>query len=327
MPSRLPAALFGACLSAVVAIAMPSPVAAQEWPARQIQLIVPFPAGGSTDLVARAIAEPLRQRLGQPVIVENRAGGGGLVGTEQAARAAADGYTLLFGGSTNVLLSALGASKSVDLVNDFAPVAIIGDIPNVLVASAGCSIKSIADVITQAKANPGKLNYGHAGVGTASHLAGELFAKRAGIQIVPVPYRGNQPAVTDLLGGHIPLMFSNLAGTLPYMEGDKLRIVAITGSARSPLAPNIPTFAEGGVSGLENGVWMALMAPKGTPDAVIAKLVTHVDAVIKEPATIERLRKLGTEPAFTPPKEFAARMKAEHALWSQIVKDANIKLE
>lgn len=313
-------------IAALVAAA--TPATAQEWPARTIQLIVPFPPGGSTDLVARAIAEPLRERLGQPIVVENRAGGGGLVGTEQAARAANDGYTLLFGGSSNVLLSALGASRSgIDLVNDFTPVAIIGNIPNVLVASGSGPIKTVADAIAQAKASPGKFNYGHAGVGTASHLAGELFARRAGIQIVPVPYRGNQPAVTDLLGGHIPLMFSNLAGTLPYMEGNQLRILATTGATRSPLSPSLPTFAESGVSGLENGVWMALMAPKGLPDAIVAKLVAHLETIIKQPATVERLNKLGTEPAFAPPKEFATRMQAEFTLWRGIVKEANIKLD
>lgn len=304
-----------------------SSVVAEEFPARSIQVVVPFPAGGSTDLVARAIAEPLRERLGQPVIIENRAGGGGIVGTEAVARAQPDGYTIVMGGSTNVALAALQAGRNVDWIGDFKPIAIVGDIPNVLVAGAGTKLGSVADVIARAKAVPGELNYAHAGNGTGSHLVGELFTRRAGIKIVPVPYRGNQPAMTDLLGGHVPLMFSNLAGTLPFMEGDKLKILATTGKKRSPLTPGLPTFAEAGISGLENGVWMGLLAPKGTPDAAISKLAAHIEAVLKQPATIERLNKLGTEAGYAGPAEFAARMKSEYALWKQIVSDANIKLD
>jgi tripartite-type tricarboxylate transporter receptor subunit TctC len=314
-------------VSVVLAALGGSAALAEGYPTRAIQLIVPFPAGGSTDLVARAVAEPLRERLGQAVIVENRAGGGGIVGTEAAARAQADGYTIVMGGSGNVALAALNASgRGMDWINDFKPIAIIGDIPNVLVVAADKKLASVADVISRAKAAPGELNYGHAGNGTASHLVGEPFARQAGIKIVPVPYRGNQPAVTDLLGGHIPMMFSNLAGTLPFMEGDKLKILATTGKVRSPLAPNLSTFAEAGIAGLENGVWMGFMAPKGTPDAVIATLAKHIEEVMKQPSTIERLKKLGTETVYAGPAEFSARMTSEYAVWKQIIADANIKL-
>ena len=301
---------------------------AQDFPTRSIQLIVPFPAGGSTDLVARAVAEPLRERLGQAVVVENRAGGGGMVGTEAAARAQADGYTIVMGGSGNVALAALNAGgRGLDWINDFKPIAIIGDIPNVVVVAADKKIDSVADLIARAKAAPGVLNYGHAGNGTASHLVGELFARQAGIKIVPVPYRGNQPAVTDLLGGHIPMMFSNLAGTLPFMEGDKLKILATTGKARSPLTPQLPTFGEVGIKGLENGVWMGFLAPKGTPDTVIATLAKHLEEVMKQPSTVERLKKLGTETVYTGPAEFSARMASEYAIWKQIITEADIKLQ
>lgn len=315
-------------LFAVLTALNASAAFAQAFPTRSIQLIVPFPAGGSTDLVARAVAEPLRERLGQAVVVENRAGGGGMVGTEAAARAQPDGYTIVMGGSGNVALAALNAGgRGLDWINDFKPIAIIGDIPNVVVVAADKKINSVADLIARAKTAPGELNYGHAGNGTASHLVGELFARQAGIKIVPVPYRGNQPAVTDLLGGHIPMMFSNLAGTLPFMEGDKLKILATTGKARSPLTPDLPTFGESGVAGLENGVWMGFLAPKGTPDAVIATLAKHFEEVMKQPSTVERLKKLGTETIYAGPTEFGARMTAEYAIWKQIITDANIKLQ
>jgi tripartite-type tricarboxylate transporter receptor subunit TctC len=315
-------------LLAILAALNGSAAFSQDYPTRSIQLIVPFPAGGSTDLVARAVAEPLRERLGQAVVVENRAGGGGMVGTEAAARAQADGYTIVMGGSGNVALAALNAGgRGLDWINDFKPIAIIGDIPNVVVVAADKKIDSVADLIARAKAAPGELNYGHAGNGTASHLVGELFARQAGIKIVPVPYRGNQPAVTDLLGGHIPMMFSNLAGTLPFMEGDKLKILATTGKARSPLTPHLPTFGEAKITGLENGVWMGFLAPKGTPDSVIATLAKHLEEVMKQPATVERLKKLGTETVYTGPAEFGARMTAEYAIWRQIITEAGIKLQ
>jgi tripartite-type tricarboxylate transporter receptor subunit TctC len=321
-----PANLLGLMGGLLVALASWS-ATAQDYPIRPIQLIVPFPAGGSTDLVARAIAEPLREKLGQSVVVENRAGGGGIVGMEAASRAAPDGYTIVAGGSGNVLLAALNAGRGVDWINDFKPIAIAGDIPNILVAGLDSKLDSVAAVIARAKAKPGELNYGHAGNGTASHFVGELFKLRAGINIVAVPYRGNQPAVTDLLGGHIPLMFSNLAGTLPFMEGNKLKILATTGKKRSPLTPDLPTFAESGITGLETGVWFGFLAPKNTPDAVVAKLAASIEAVIRQPETVERLKKLGMEATYAPPAEFRERMDSEYKVLKQIVAEAGIRLE
>lgn len=321
-----PVNVLGLAAGLVVALSA-SCASAQDYPTRPIQLIVPFPAGGSTDLVARAIAESLREKLGQAVVVENRAGGGGIVGSEAGARAAPDGYTLVVGGSGNVLLAALNAGRGIDWINDFKPIAIAGDIPNVLVASNGSKLDSVAAVIARGKAVPGELNYGHAGNGTASHIVGELFSQRAGIKMVPVPYRGNQPAVTDLLGAHIQLMFSNLAGTLPFMEGDKLKILATTGKKRSPLTPNLPTFAEAGISGLENGVWFGFLAPKNTPDAIVNKVAAGVEAVLKQPETVERLKKLGMETTYVGPAEFRERMDAEYKVLKQIVTDAGIRLE
>jgi tripartite-type tricarboxylate transporter receptor subunit TctC len=301
---------------------------AQDYPNRAITFIVPYPPGGSTDLIARAVADPLRERLGQPVIVENRVGGGGVVGLEQAARAQGDGYTIVLGGTHNVTLAALGTSKNIDTINDLKPVAIIGEVPNVLSAGPSATAKTLAEVIAQAKAKPGSLNFAHPGNGTPAHLLIALLGQEAKIDIVAVPYRGNQPAATDLLGGHVPLMFGNLAGTLPFMEGGKLKILATTGKKRSQFIPDVPTFSEAGLgAGFDTGVWAGIMAPKGTPDAVIAKLTENVEAVLKMPATMERLKRLGTEITFGPPADYSARLKFEYDLWKKVVTDGNIKAD
>jgi tripartite-type tricarboxylate transporter receptor subunit TctC len=301
---------------------------AQDYPTRPIQFVVPYPAGGSTDLIARAVAEPLRERLGQPVIVENRVGGGGVVGLEAVARAQPDGYTIVLGGTHNVTIAALGTSKNVDTINDLKPVAIIGEVPNVLSAGPSAKMNSLAEVIAQAKAAPGTLNFAHPGNGTPAHLLIALLGQEAKIDIVAVPYRGNQPAATDVLGGHVPLLFGNLAGTLPFMEGGKLRILATTGKKRSSFTPDIPTFAEAGLgSGFDTGVWAGIMVPKGTPDAIVAKLTQNVEDVLKMPATVERLRRLGTEVTFGTPAEYTARLKFEHELWKKVVTDGNIKAD
>ena len=303
-----------------------TPAVAQDYPVRPITFVVPYPAGGSTDLLARAVADPLRERLGQPVIVENRPGGGGLVGLEVVTRPQADGYTIVLGGTHNVTLAALGVSKSIDTINDLKPVAVIGDIPNALSAGPSAKQKSVAELVARAKAAPGEINIGHPGNGTPGHLLIALLAQDARVDVVAVPYRGNQPAATDLMGGHIPFMMGNLAGTLPFLEGGKVKLVATTGNKRSSFTPDIPTFAEAGLgAGFDTGVWAGIMAPKGTPDAIITRLAENIEAVLKQPATIERLRKLGTEITYGGPADYSARMKSEYELWKKVVTDANIK--
>jgi tripartite-type tricarboxylate transporter receptor subunit TctC len=299
---------------------------AQDYPTRQITFVVPYPPGGSTDLIARAVAEPLRERLGQPIIVENRVGGGGVVGLEAVARAQPDGYTIVLGGTHNVTIAALGTAKSIDTINDLKPVGIIGEVPNVLSAGPSANMTSLKEVIDRAKAAPGTLNFAHPGNGTPAHLLIALLGQEAKIDIVAVPYRGNQPAATDLLGGHVPLMFGNLAGTLPFMEGGKLKILASTGKKRSSSIPDVPTFAEFGLgAGFDTGVWAGIMAPKGTPDAVIGKLTDNLEAVLKMPVTVQRLKQLGTDITFGGPAEYSARLKAEYELWKRVVTEANIK--
>jgi tripartite-type tricarboxylate transporter receptor subunit TctC len=314
-------------LTASAALALAATAAmAQDYPLRPITFVVPYPAGGSTDLLARAVADPLRERLGQPVIVENRPGGGGIVGLEVVSRAQADGYTIVLGGTHNVTLAALGVSKNIDTINDLKPVSIIGDIPNALSAGPSAKQKSVAEVIARAKAAPGEINIGHPGNGTPGHLLIALLAQDAKVDVVAVPYRGNQPAATDLMGGHIPLMMGNLAGTLPFLEGGKIKLIATTGKKRSSFTPDVPTFAEAGLgTGFDTGVWVGVMVPKGTPDAIVAKLNENIEAVLKLPATAERLKKLGTEVTYGGPADYSARMKSEYELWKKVVTDANIK--
>lgn len=301
---------------------------AQDYPTRQITFVVPYPPGGSTDLIARAVAEAMRERLGQPVIVENRVGGGGVVGLEAVARAQPDGYTIVLGGTHNVTIAALGSAKSIDTINDLKPVGIIGEVPNVLSAGPSAKMQSLKEVIERAKASPGTLNFAHPGNGTPAHLLIALLGQEAKIDIVAVPYRGNQPAATDLLGGHVPLMFGNLAGTLPFMEGGKLKILATTGKKRSSSIPDVPTFAEHGLgAGFDTGVWAGIMAPKGTPDAVVAKLTSTLDTALKMPTTVQRLKQLGTDITFAGPAEYTARLNAEFALWKKVVTEANIKAD
>jgi tripartite-type tricarboxylate transporter receptor subunit TctC len=314
-------------LTTTAALAFVSTTAfAQTYPARPITFVVPYPAGGSTDLLARAVADPLRERLGQPVVVENRPGGGGLVGLEVVTRAQPDGYTIVLGGTHNVTLAALGVSKSLDTINDLKPIAVIGDIPNALSAGPSAQQQSVAELIARAKAAPGEINIGHPGNGTPGHLLIALLAQDATVDVVAVPYRGNQPAATDLMGGHIPFMMGNLAGTLPFLEGGKVKLIATTGKKRSSFTPDIPTFAEAGLgAGFDTGVWAGVMAPKGTPDAIIAKLSENIEAVLKMPATIDRLKKLGTEVTYGGPADYSARMKSEYDLWKKVVTDANIK--
>jgi tripartite-type tricarboxylate transporter receptor subunit TctC len=301
----------------------PTSVRGQAYPSGPIRLIVPFPAGGSTDLVGRAVAEPLAALLRQPVVVDNRAGAGGLLGSEQASRAAPDGHTLLMGGVQTVLLAALGQARGWDPMADLVSVAIVADIPNVLVTTPTSPLDNVAEVIRRAKAAPGRLSYASAGVGSASHLVGELFTRETGTNILHVPYRGNQPALTDLLGGQVDMMFANLAG----LGGSRLRILALTGTRRSQLAPEVPTFGEQSVGGLENGVWMGLHAPRGTPAAVVARLGAAIGEVMRQTETQARLRSIGADPAYAPPDVFAARMTTEFAMWRRVVQEANIRLE
>ncbi len=296
------------------------------WPERPITLIVPWAPGGSTDILARALAERLTQSMGQTVIVENRAGAGSVIGSEYVARAAPDGYTLLVSGSTNIYMPYLYKDLKFKSIDDFEGVGMIADIPNLVAVGAQTPYKTVADLVRAAKAKPGAIAFASAGIGTPAHLICELMAERSGIKLTHVPYKGNAPAVTDLMSGVVPVMCNNLAGTLPFMKGDsKIRILAITGHKRSAAAPDVPTFAEAGIPGLDSGLWIALVAPKGTPKPIVKALS---DALVKAQQTQlvrERFAQLGAELLTGTPAAYEERVKAETATWTPVLKSLDLK--
>ncbi|MBP0447566.1 tripartite tricarboxylate transporter substrate binding protein [Roseomonas sp. SSH11] len=302
--------------------ALPRPAGAQTWPTRPIRMIVAFAPGGFTDIAARIVSERLATILGQPVAVDNRAGAAGIIGTEAAARSAADGYTLLMGTiSTHAMNVGLYRSLSYDPVADFAPVSGVASSPNLLVAHPSKGIRDVAALIARAKAQPGVLTYGSGGNGTSSHLAGELFKSLAGVDLLHVPFRSTAPAATALVSGQVDLMFDTLPSALPHVRDGRLTALGVTSSQRLPSLPEIPAVAET-VPGFEMGVWTALFAPAGTPRAVIER----VDAATREalPQLAPRFAELGLEPFSAGPDEVAAHLRAEIAKWTGVIRQARI---
>jgi tripartite-type tricarboxylate transporter receptor subunit TctC len=297
------------------------------FPDHAIRLIVPFPAGGSTDLVARTISGELGAALHESVVVENKAGAGSLIGSEYVAKAPADGYTILMAGLTNVFLPYAHSNLHFHPVDDFAPVGLVADLPNVIAVNSKTPYKTFAELVAAAKAKPASLSFGSAGIATPSHLVCEMVNHDAKIKLQHVPYKGNAPAVNDLMAGNIPVMCNNLGGTLPYMSGGQIRILAQTGKARSPSLPNVPTFSELGMAGLDTGLWMGLMVPKETPKDVIARLNAALVKVMSESATKERLAKLGAAPLSPEPKAFEERINADRRAWDPVLKAVDLKTD
>jgi tripartite-type tricarboxylate transporter receptor subunit TctC len=242
------------------------------YPDHPIKLIVPFPAAGSTDLVARSVAVDLAAALGQQVVVENKAGAGSLIGSEFVAKALPDGYTILMAGLTNVFLPYVHKDLKWNPVDDFVAIGLVADLPNVIAVNAKTPYSTLAELVAADKAKPGSMSFGSAGVATPSHLVCEMVNHQSKTKLQHVPYKGNAPAVNDLMAGHIPVMCNNLGGTLPYMQGGQIRILAQTGKVRSASVPNVPTFSELGIPGLDAGLWMGLVAPKGTPKPIIERM-------------------------------------------------------
>jgi tripartite-type tricarboxylate transporter receptor subunit TctC len=313
-------ALSGPALAAIFA----TPAhAADAFPARLIRLVVPFPAGGGTDLVARTLGEGVSRELGQSVIIDNKPGGGTVIGSDTVAKAPADGYTLLLTTSALPINATLVKKLPYDTVRDFSPVALVCKGPNVLVSRPDSQYKTIADVIRAAKARPGKLTYGSSGNGTAVHLAGELFKSMAGIDITHVPYRGAGPAMTDLLGGQIDFVFGTPGGTGKFVEAGKMRAIAITSAQRSAVFKGVPTIAET-VPGYEADVWYAIYAPGSTPPDVVARLNAAVRKAADAPEFRQRVEAEGLSVAVNTPQEMTAFERAEETRWRKVIVDGRI---
>ncbi len=297
---------------------------AAEFPTQPVRVVVPFPAGGSTDLVTRALAVELGAVLKQSVVVDNKAGAGSLLGSELVSKAPADGYTLLMAGLTNVFLPYVHKNLRFHPVDDFANIGLVADLPNVLAVNASTPYKKLDELIKAEKVKPKSINFASAGVATPSHLVCEMVNFQTGSQFEHVPYKGNAPAVADLMGGHIPLMCNNLGGTLPYMNSGQIRILAQTGKTRSAAVPDVPTFAELGIAGLEAGLWMGLVAPKGTPADVIKTLNLALTRAMTSPALKEKLQQLGATALPTAVSAFDDRVRQDRKAWDPMLGKLNL---
>jgi len=314
---------LGACFAAFAA-----GVSAQAYPTKPIRIVVPFPAGGTTDVLARAAAQKLAETLGQPAVVDNRPGAGGNIGAELVAKSAPDGYTLLMGTvGTHAINPGLYPKLPYDHVKDFAPVILVAGVPNVLVINPALPVNSVPELIAYAKANPGKLNFASSGNGTSIHLSAELFKTMAGVQMTHVPYKGSAPALQDLVGGQVQLMFDNLPSSLALIKGGKLKALAVTSGARAAALPDVPTLAESGLPGFEASSWFGLLAPTGTPSSVIAKLNGEIAKWLATPEAKEKLLAQGANAAGGTAEEFAQFIAAETAKWQKVVKESGAKVD
>jgi tripartite-type tricarboxylate transporter receptor subunit TctC len=304
-----------------------SPADAQDYPNRPIKFIVPYPPGGGTDVIARILQEPLAAELGQPIIIENKGGAAGNVGTDLAAKAPADGYTILFTLSSHTINPKLYEKLPFDIERDFASVSLATLGPQILVVNPSVPIGSVKELIAYAKANPGKLNYASVGIGSPAHIAGELLKLKAGIDMVHVPYKGGGPAVVDTIGGQVQLAFVSMPAAWQHVKAGKLRALAVTSAKRSLTAPDVPTIAESGIPDYVVDSWYGALAPAKTPPAAIAKLNAAFAKVLDNPQVKERLLAQGAEAAPSSPAEFDRRIKEELAKWDVVIKSANIKPE
>ena len=314
------------CLA--LALAVPMHAAAQSYPSKPIHFVVPYPAGGPLDAVARLLGQKVSQSVHQPVIVENKAGAGGNIGADAVAKSPPDGYTILMGAvATHAINPTLYASIPYDPVRDFIPVTQVASTPNVLVVNPSLPVKSVRDFVAYAKANPGKLNFGSGSTGSAGHLAGELFKSMAGIDMTHVPYKGAAPAMQALIAGDVQLIFDNLASSLGQIRAGNVRALAVTTARRSALAPELPAIAESGLPGFDIGTWFGIFVPAATPRDVVEKLHGEFTRALAERDVRDTMLKLGAEPVGSRPEEFAAYIRAEAQKYARIIKASGAKAD
>ena len=303
-------------------------VLAQSYPNRPIRWVVTYPPGGPTDVVARAIGAKLTEAWGQQIVIDNRAGAGGVIGTDIAAKAVPDGYTLLFGTSAGLTINpALSSKLPYDAVRDFAPVSLLVLNPQILVLNPSVQANTVKELVALAKARPGQLNYASVGQGSPNHMGMELLKALTGIDVVHVPYKGTGPAITDLIGGQVQLMFNSMPSVLPLVASGKLKALAVGSAQRSPAVPDIPTVAEAGVPGFENVTWYGMFAPAKTPRDIIVKLNKQVVQILAAPEMSQRLASQGAEPRSSTPEELTRFMQVESERWKKVIKVAGMKVE
>jgi tripartite-type tricarboxylate transporter receptor subunit TctC len=298
---------------------------AQTWPQRPVTVIVPFAPGGNTDGIGRSIAGWLADRLGQQFVVENRAGAGGAIAAEMVARAPADGYTLFVAALPQIAIVPAISPTRYDPVKDFAPISAVGTNPFVLAVNKDVPVRTLAEFVAYVKAAPQKLSYASAGVGSLNHLSMALFLKLAGLDMVHVPYKGNAPAMSDVVAGHVPAIFTNLSDALPQVAAGNIRLLGVSSEKRAAQIPDVPTVAESGYPSFKTLTWNGLMAPAATDPAIVARVADEVARAAKDPAFIERLNRLGVDPLGNTPAEFAAQIANDIAFWAEAVKVAGVK--
>jgi len=323
MKPRIVRRLFAAALLALAGAAV-----AQSYPNRPIKLIAPYPPGGTTDIVARAIGNKLSEALGQPVLVENKAGAGGLVGHDFVAKAAPDGYTLVLGNSASLAVGvSMYANMPYDPIKDFAPITELAAGQLVVVANPALNVQTIPQLIELAKAKKGKLNAGLSALGSIHHLLTESMKMKAGVQWTNVPYKGSGPMITDLIGGQTDFAFDNIPSSLAFIKAGKLRGLAVSGTTRTPLLPELPTLIESGLPGVEGVAWHGLLAPAGTPRAIVDRLNAECVKILRAPEMKAYLAAQGLDPVGNTPEEFAAFIRDENVKWAKVAKEANAKIE
>ena len=316
-----------ACALAVLGLAAAGGALAETWPSKPVTLVVPFPPGGTTDVLARELGDKLAASIGQPVIVENKPGAGATLGADYVAKGKADGHTLLVGAVHHTIASSVYRKLPYDFQKDFAPVTTVALVPNVLVVNAATPAKSVAELVALAKAQPGKLTYGSNGNGTAQHLIGTQFQNSTGTELIHVPYKGSGPLTTDLIGGQITMSFDTITPVLQHIKGGKLRALAVTTGKRAAVLPDVPTLAESGLKGFDIGTWFGVLAPAATPKDVVARLNAEMVKVIRSDDFRARMTEIGAEPIGNTQAQMAQQIKDETEKFAKLVKQANVVIE
>jgi tripartite-type tricarboxylate transporter receptor subunit TctC len=316
-PLVLAAALFAVALPAV----------AQTWPAKPVRIVVPFPAGGPTDVLTRSLADKLGAQLGHPVVVENKPGAGGAIGADFVAKSAADGYTLVMATTSTHSIGPYLAKLPYDPEKDFTPIVWVGNATNILVVNNQLGVSSVSELIALARKDPGKLNYATSGVGTVVHLTSEYFASMAGVKLTHVPYKGVQQSIPDLISGQVSILFDNIMTAQPHIKAGKVTALAISSPNRSPLVPGIPTVAESGLPGFQSVTWFGVLGPANTPRAVVERMNAEVNKALLLPEIQARFAQMGFEPAGGTAAEFAQTIQRDSQKWSKVIKDAGVRAE